>query len=98
MRFTILCATVAATLFVSLAFASPPAPNVSKDVHVLTGATPSQCSSSWSGRGGPNTQDNVSGYGQTNSMVSTAVKSCTGCGYDANSHDCVCATCYSYTN
>lgn len=72
-------------------------PTVSRNVHVIQNARPSQCPSSWNGSASPEIVQDLSGYGN-NTGIAQGVLSCTGCAIDASSNDCVCSKCYSYFN
>jgi len=73
-------------------------PIVTRNVHVIRNATASQCPSSYNGRGSDEISTTVSGAGQNNNIATPGLLSCTGCAVDNTSGDCVCKTCYSYTN
>lgn len=70
-------------------------PVVSHDVTVQTNATASQCPSSWEGSSGDEVSETTSGVGQ-NSVASPTIRSCTNC--SVQNGNCVCGTCYDYTN
>lgn len=87
--------TVFFLLISSMAYAEP---IVTHDVHVMNHSSPSQCPSSWNGGGSSETDISAGGRGQSNAFASTAVQSCVGCTFDSVSGDCVCKSCYAYTN
>jgi len=79
------------------AVAAPGAPIVTRNVHVVPHATPSQCPSSVESRSSPVGQTDLSRFG-SGTVESPGILSCTGCAIDNASGDCVCSTCYDYFN
>lgn len=75
------------------------APIISRNVHVVHNATPSQCPSTWNSKGASENVGVVydTGGGQYNA-VNPGIDSCVNCAIDSKSQDCVCGTCYSYYN
>ncbi len=72
-------------------------PMISKNVHVMKNATAAQCTSSYRGTANPDVTQYNTALGQTDA-VGAAVRSCSGCAIDPASHDCVCRTCFAYSN
>lgn len=69
-------------------------PDITHNVVVMTGSTPSQCTSSMRGNAAPASDIDISRFG-SNDVEGPGVQSCTGCAIN-QSGNCVCKTCYSY--
>ena len=78
----------------TMAFAEP---IVTNNVHVFPNATPTQCTADWNGDSQPIEDEFATGSGGGN-IITPGMLSCTGCAIDTSSGDCVCKTCYDYTN
>lgn len=72
-------------------------PVIKHNVTVIKNSSASECPTAWNGSVAPETITDVSGYG-VNSGTAIGVFSCTGCGFDSASGNCICKTCYGNYN
>jgi hypothetical protein len=84
-------------LIPAASFAVNVAPAFSTRVHIIKNITPSQCPVTWRGnaqQANPTRMIPANMNGISTARPSSGFTSCTGCSYEAASHDCVCNACY----
>ncbi|HVE44149.1 MAG TPA: hypothetical protein VNC84_03330 [Gammaproteobacteria bacterium] len=66
--------------------------------HQVTVPGGQSCPATWKGTAGDGDVTTYSGDGQSNAAIAPGVRECSGCAYNSQSQNCVCATCTDFFN